>query len=156
MRVELDELDCRLLRELQQDNRLSMAELAERVNSSAPTCLRRVKRLRDEGVIVADVCLVDPATVGRRMTMIVQVTFERERADLVDLFRQSVLDCEQVSSCYYVTGDVDFVLTLHVTDMEEYEQIIERLFHSNSNIKQFKTLTSIRRVKFATRLPVGT
>lgn len=154
MPVDLDDLDRRVLRELQRDNRLSMAELAQRVNSSAPTCLRRVKRLRDEGVIVGDVCLIDPAAIGRRMTMIAQVTVERERADLIDLFKQSVIECEQVSACYYVTGDVDFVLILHVTDMEEYETLIERLFHSNSNVKQFKTLTSIRRVKFATQMPV--
>ncbi len=156
MPVALDDLDRRLLRELQRDNRLSMAELADRVNSSAPTCLRRVKRLRDEGVIVGDVCLIDPAAIGRRMTMIAEVTVERERPDLIDLFKQSVLDCEQVSACYYVTGDVDFVLILHVTDMEEYEMLIERLFHSNNNVKQFKTLTSIRRVKFATQMPVLT
>lgn len=154
MPVTLDDLDRRLLRELQRDNRLSMSDLAERVNSSAPTCLRRVKRLRDEGVIVGDVCLIDPAAIGRRMTMIAEVTVERERPDLIDLFKQSVIDCEQVSACYYVTGDVDFVLILHVTDMEEYETLIERLFHGNSNVKQFKTLTSIRRVKFATQMPV--
>lgn len=153
MSVHLDDLDRRILRELQRDNRLSMSELAERVNSSAPTCLRRVKRLRDEGVIVGDVCLIDPAAVGRRMTMIAEVTVERERPDLIDSFKQSVIECEQVSACYYVTGDVDFVLILHVCDMEDYEALIERLFHSNNNVKQFKTLTSIRRVKYTTQIP---
>lgn len=152
MPICLDELDRRILRELQRDNRLAMADLAERVNSSAPTCLRRVKRLRDEGVIVGDVCLIDPAAVGRRMTMIAEVTVERERPDLIDRFKRSVIECEQVSACYYVTGDVDFVLILHVSDMEDYETLIERLFHSNSNVKQFKTLTSIRRVKYTTQM----
>ncbi|MGE0239974.1 MAG: Lrp/AsnC family transcriptional regulator, partial [Parvibaculaceae bacterium] len=63
MAIELDELDRRILDRLQKDNRLSAHELAEAVNSSAPTCLRRVKRLRDEGVIIGDVCVVDPAAI---------------------------------------------------------------------------------------------
>jgi Lrp/AsnC family leucine-responsive transcriptional regulator len=153
MAADLDDLDRRILEELQKDNRVSMQDLAEKVHSSAPTCLRRVKRLREEDVIIGDVCVVDPAAIGRRMTMIVEVTLERERPDILDLFRQAVLGCEQISLCYYVTGDVDFVLILHVADMEEYEGVIDRLFHQNSNIKWFKTLISIRRIKHANRIP---
>lgn len=155
MATSLDELDRRILDELQKDNRVAMAELAERVNSSAPTCLRRVRQLRDSGVIVGDVCIVDPAAIGRRMTMIVEVTLERERPDIVERFKQAVLSCEQISSCYYVTGDVDFVLIIQVLDMEEYEGIIESIFHQNSNIKWFKTLISIRRIKSSTRIPLS-
>ncbi|MGE0239820.1 MAG: Lrp/AsnC family transcriptional regulator [Parvibaculaceae bacterium] len=154
MAIELDELDRRILDRLQKDNRVSAHELAEAVNSSAPTCLRRVKRLRDEGVIIGDVCVVDPAAIGRRMTMIVEVTLERERPEIVELFKQAVQSCEQISLCYYVTGDVDFVLIVHVADMEEYEGIIDRIFHQNRNIKWFKTLISIRRIKHASHLPV--
>ncbi len=154
MAIELDELDRRILDQLQKDNRLSAHELAEQVNSSAPTCLRRVKRLRDEGVIIGDVCVVDPSAIGRRMTMIVEVTLERERPEIVELFKQAVQSCEQISLCYYVTGDVDFVLIVHVADMEEYEGIIDRIFHQNRHIKWFKTLISIRRIKHASHLPV--
>ncbi|HTN97576.1 MAG TPA: Lrp/AsnC family transcriptional regulator [Nordella sp.] len=154
MAIELDDLDRRILDKLQKDNRLSTGELAEQVNSSAPTCLRRVKRLRDEGVIIGDVCVVDPSAIGRRMTMIVEVTLERERPEIVELFKQAVQSCEQISLCYYVTGDVDFVLIVHVADMEEYEGIIDRIFHQNRNIKWFKTLISIRRIKHSSHLPV--
>lgn len=96
MAVELDHLDRRILEELQKDNRISMAELAGRVNSSTPTCLRRVKRLRDESVILADVCVVDPVAVGQRMTMIVEVTLERERPEIIELFKQAVAKCDQI------------------------------------------------------------
>lgn len=154
MAVELDHLDRRILEELQKDNRISMAELAGRVNSSTPTCLRRVKRLRDESVILADVCVVDPVAVGQRMTMIVEVTLERERPEIIELFKQAVAKCDQISLCYYVTGDVDFVLIIHVASMEEYESIIERIFHQNANIKWFKTLISIRRIKHTSQIPV--
>jgi Lrp/AsnC family leucine-responsive transcriptional regulator len=154
MPVELDTLDRRILDELQKDNRISMSELAERVNSSTPTCLRRVKRLREEKVILADVCVIDPAAIGRRMTLIVEVTLERERPDIIELFKQAVANCDEISLCYYVAGDVDFVLIVHVASMEEYESIIDRIFHKNTHIKWFKTLISIRRIKHTSRISV--
>lgn len=154
MGVELDDLDLRLLKELQRSNQLPVSELAERVNSSAATCLRRMKRLRELGVIVADVSIIDPAMVGRSMTVIVEVTIERERPDLIDLFKKSVLRNERILHCYYVTGDADFVLLVHVADMEEYDAIITDLFHDNANIKQFKSLVAIRRIKSSTHYPV--
>jgi len=91
MALQLDDLDLRLLKELQRDNLLPVSELAERVNSSPATCIRRVKRLRTEGVIVADVSIIEPSMIGRTMTVIVEVTIERERPDLIDLFTKSVL-----------------------------------------------------------------
>lgn len=154
MAVELDDLDLRLLKELQKSNQVPIAELAERVNSSPATCIRRVKRLREEGVIIADVSIIDPAMVGRSMTVIVEVTIERERPDLIDLFKRSVLKNDRILHCYYVTGDADFVLFVSVTDMEEYDAIITDLFHENANIKQFKSLIAIRKVKSSTQYPV--
>lgn len=154
MSVELDALDLRLLKELQKSNQLPVAELARRVHSSPATCIRRVKRLRESGVIVADVSIIDPAMVGRSMTVIVEVTIERERPDLIDLFKKSVLRNERILHCYYVTGDADFVLIVHVADMEEYDAIITDLFHDNANIKQFKSLVSIRKIKSSTQYPV--
>jgi Lrp/AsnC family leucine-responsive transcriptional regulator len=152
MTLELDALDRRILDELQKNNRISMSALAKKVNSSTPTCLRRVNRLRENKVILADVCVIDPATVGRRIALIVEVTLERERPDIIELFKQAVENCEQISLCYYVTGDVDFVLIIHVSTMEEYESIIEKVFHINTNIKWFKTLISIRRIKHTSRI----
>lgn len=154
MPVQLDDLDLRLLRELQMSNQLPVSELAERVNSSAATCIRRVRRLREEGVIVADVSIIDPTMLGKSMTVIVEVTIERERPELIDLFKRSVLKNERIQHCYYVTGDADFVLFVHVADMEEYDEIITDLFHDNTNIKQFKSLIAIRKIKSSTQYPV--
>jgi Lrp/AsnC family transcriptional regulator, leucine-responsive regulatory protein len=155
MGVDLDELDLRLLNELQKDNKIPMAELSQRVHSSPATCQRRIKRLREEGVIIADASVVDPVAIGLGMTLIVEVVIERERADLIDSFKRKVLECDQITHCYYVTGDADFVLLLHVSNIEEYDSIVTRIFHDNKNIKQFKTLVSIRRIKSTTKLPVA-
>lgn len=154
MSVELDDLDLRLLKELQRNNLQPVSELAERVNSSPATCLRRVKRLRELGVIVADVSIIDPVMVGRSMTVIVEVTIERERPDLIDQFKKSVLRNERILHCYYVTGDADFVLLVQIADMDEYDAIITDLFHDNTNIKQFKSLVAIRRIKSSTHYQV--
>ncbi|QIE55098.1 Lrp/AsnC family transcriptional regulator [Pikeienuella piscinae] len=154
MPVQLDDLDLRLLRELQRSNQLPVSELADRVHSSPATCIRRVKRMREEGVIVADVSIIDPAMFGKSMTVIVEVTIERERPELIDLFKRSVLKNERILHCYYVTGDADFVLLVHVADMEEYDAIITDLFHDNTNIKQFKSLIAIRKIKSSTHYPV--
>ena len=155
MKIDLDELDLRLLDTLQQDNRIAMAELAVRVNSSPATCQRRIRRLREGGVITADTAVVDPAAVGYGMTMIVEVIIERERADLIDSFKRAVQECEHISQCYYVTGDADFILIVHVANIEEYDAIVSRIFHSNANIKQFKTLVAIRKIKSTSRIPIN-
>lgn len=152
---ELDDLDRRLLKELQVNNQMPMSELADIVHSSPATCIRRIKRMRDAGIIIADVSIVNPDALGRTMTVIVEVIIERERADLIEAFKRSVLKADQITHCYYVTGDADFVLFIHVANMDEYDQIISKLFHDNANIKQFKTLVAIRRVKQSTGYPTS-
>lgn len=150
--LELDDLDRRILKALQRDNQISMSKLAEEVSSTTPTCVRRVKRLRKQGAILADVSVINPLVAGSRMTMVVEVEVERERPDLIEGFKRLLLSSEEVLESYYVTGDIDFVLIVQVRDMEHYEQFINRVFYSSKNVKQFKTFITIRRVKYATSI----
>jgi len=150
--MQLDDLDRRILKVLQRDNQISMSNLAEEVSSTTPTCVRRVKRLRKQGAILADVSVINPRLAGSRMTMIVQVEVERERPDLIEGFKRLILSCDEVSESYYVTGDVDFVLIVQVRDMEHYEKFIDKVFYSSKNVKQFKTFITIRRVKYTTEI----
>src|SRR6516225_7566815 len=116
---ELDSLDRKLLDAVQRDNRLTTAELGERVGLSATACQRRLKRLRDAGVIEADVAIVSPRAVGRPVSMLVLVTLERERADIVDRFKASIRATKEVVIGFYVTGDADFALYVTARDMED-------------------------------------
>ncbi|RWB50283.1 MAG: Lrp/AsnC family transcriptional regulator, partial [Mesorhizobium sp.] len=100
----MDDLDRRILTALQKNNRLSFAELAELVGSSAASCMRRVNKLRVDGVIVADISLVDPKALGKSLAVVVTVELDRERLDLVDDFKRAMRAAKEVSQCYMVTG----------------------------------------------------
>ncbi|OWV93579.1 Lrp/AsnC family transcriptional regulator [Rhizobium sp. R693] len=152
--MELDRADVALLDALQKNNRLTSEELSELVNLSPTACQRRLKRLRAQGVIEADVSIVSPKAVGRPVTMIVLVSLERERADIVDRFKAAIRNTREVMIGYYVTGDADFLLVVTAKDMEGYEQFTRRFFYENHDIKGFKTLVVMDRVKASFALPI--
>jgi Lrp/AsnC family leucine-responsive transcriptional regulator len=148
--MEIDKLDRRILVRLQQDNKISNVGLAAEVGLSPPACLKRVKRLRDSGVIYADVALVNPELAGNKMTLMVSVEMERDRKDIYQVFRQSILHAPEVTQCYQITGSYDFVLIVCVADIQAYENFVERVLHTDLNIRKFHTSISIRTVKFTT------
>ena len=152
--AELDRVDAALLEAVQRNNRLTSEELAKIVNLSPTACQRRLKRLREEGVIEADVSIVSPKAVGRQTTMIVLVSLERERADIVDRFKASIRNTREVMLGYYVTGDADFMLVVTAKDMEAYEQFTRRFFYENHDIKGFKTMVVMDRVKAGFAFPI--
>ncbi len=150
----MDAFDRKLLGLVQRDNRLTADQLSERVGLSPSACQRRLKRLRDSGVIAADVSIVSPEALGRRLTMIVQVILEREQPDLIDAFKRSMRATPEVMQCYYVTGETDFVLILTVKDMQDYEDFTRRFFFENPNVLRFNTTMVMDRVKAGLQVPV--
>ena len=152
--LKIDAFDAKILAILQENNQMASHELAQRVNLSPASCLRRVKRLRAEGVIAADVSIIAPEVVGKRMTMIVLVTVEREQPQLLDEFRRSMMQIPEVTQCYYVTGDADFVLIVNVVDMQEYEAFTNRFLFENRNVRRFQTMLVMNKVKFTYQTPV--
>lgn len=149
----LDDIDRRILQTLQANNLLGMDGLGEIVGLSASAAQRRVKRLRDEGVIAADVSVVDPAALGRAMTFIVEVTLERENTAVFEAFKRRMREVPEVQQCYYVTGEGDFVLIITAADMAEYEALTARLFISDGNIKRYRTSVVMNRIKVSLALP---
>lgn len=150
--MQLDDLDRRILRVLQLDNRLSFAQIAELVGSSAASCLRRIKRLRDSKAIIADICLIEPKIAGKMITVIVTVELDRERLDLVDEFKRSMLATDEVTQCYMVTGIADFVLIVSVADVGAFDDFVKTKLYSNANIRKFTSMISLDRVKFEPRI----
>lgn len=151
---DLDDADLALLEAVQQNNRLTSEELAQRANLSPTACQRRLKRLRETGVIEADVAIVSPKAVGRHVTMIVLVSLERERADIIDRFKKAIRNTREVMIGYYVTGDADFILVITARDMEDYESFTRRFFYENHDIKGFKTMVMMDRVKASFAFPM--
>ncbi len=148
----LDRTDKAILNILQQDCSLTNVELAERIALSPPACLKRVQRLLREGVIGKRVAIVDPAKLGSRLHIVVEVFMERDRKDLHNAFMKHMQSVHQVKECYQVTGEVDFVLILEVNDMAEYDTLRDIIFYSNENVKSFKTLISMNRAKYDTQV----
>ncbi|WP_323118915.1 Lrp/AsnC family transcriptional regulator [Burkholderia alba] len=154
MPTELDTYDRKLLAELQQDARLPQGELGARVNLSAAAVNRRLKRLHDEGTIEKYTAVVAPDALGYPLTIVVEVEVANERIDLLDAMKQTFAACPQVQQCYYVAGEWDFVLIFAVRHMEQYTELTRELFFNNNNVKRFKTLVAMSRVKTGLAVPI--
>ena len=150
----LDRFDRLLLEELQINARRTAEQLAPRVGLSPAACQKRIKRLRDEGVIEREIAILSPAAVGRPLTVIVEVTLERERPEYLDAFKSRMRAAEEVMQCYYVTGDGDFVLILTMPDMTAYEAFTRRHFFEEANVARFRTLVVMDRVKVGLSVPL--
>lgn len=150
--MNVDRIDRHILKCLQLDNRISNQALAEEVGLSPPACLRRVRRLREEGIIMADVALLNPKLLGHTINIIVEVEMNRDQLDVHDTFMRKMQAAHEVTQCYQVTGDVDFVLVVLVSDMDAYEAFARRDLASDPNLRKFRSLISLRRNKFETAI----
>ncbi|MFZ6777931.1 Lrp/AsnC family transcriptional regulator [Undibacterium sp. Ji83W] len=149
---ELDELDKRILQQLQKDASLTNHELALRVHASAPTCLRRVKRLTDEGIISRQVALLDASKLGAGLTAIVEITLDHQATEKLVEFEQLVAQEGSVQQCYRVSQGPDFVLVIQVADMAAYHALAHRLFATHANVRNVRSFFSILRSKFETAI----
>lgn len=149
-----DSFDKNILRILQRNNLTTQREIAYSVNLSAAAVHRRIHRLQADGVIVANTAILSPAKVGRPISVIVELEVESERPEQLEQVKRSLSEAPEIQQCYYVTGDVDFIVIASVTDMSEYEQLTKRLFFSNPNIKKFRTYVAMDRVKASFEMPI--
>ncbi len=157
--ISLDSIDIRLLDALQTDSARSNQALAALVHVSPATCLRRVKRLVDSGLIERQVALISPdrlaAAQGHGLTAIVEVSLEHQGAERLDAFEARVAPDAAVQQCWRVTPGPDFVLVVHVRDMPGYQALVQRLFTSDSNVRNVKSFFSVKRAKFEPKLALG-
>lgn len=150
----LDNFDRKILAIMQQSNRTTSEQIAEQIGLSAAAVQRRIKKMREQKVIQADVSVVNPQTVGRPLTLLVQITLERERADLIDLFKKEMKLSPVVQQCYYVTGSADFILIITAKDMQDYEAFTRKVFFANRNIRSFTTNVVMDSVKSGLSVPL--
>ena len=153
-KIVLDELDRRILNALQDDSSQTNNDLALAVHASPPTCLRRVKRLVDAGVIERQVAIVSPQKIGAGLTAIVEITLDNQAAERQVEFEVLVAAESAILQCYRVSPGPDFVLMIQVADMPAYNALVHRLFASHANVRNVKSFFSIHRSKFETRIAV--
>jgi DNA-binding Lrp family transcriptional regulator len=156
--IDLDDIDFRLLDALQQDASLSNLELADRAHTSAPTCLRRVKRLRETGLIERQIAVLSAdrlaPVLGHGLCAIVEITLDRQGAELLDAFEARVGADATVQQCYRVSPGPDFVLVVQARDMPDYLALAQRLFTSDANVRNVKAYFSVKRSKFGAQIPM--
>lgn len=156
--IELDGMDLALLEQLQSDSSLSNLELAGKVHLSPPTCLRRVKRLRDAGLIAGEIAVLDPEllarALGHGLEAVVEVSLDRQGSEEQEAFEARVAADDAVQQCYRVSPGPDFVLIVYARDMPDYLALAQRLFTSDANVRNVKAFFSVKRAKFRPRIPL--
>ncbi|WP_344416395.1 Lrp/AsnC family transcriptional regulator [Amycolatopsis minnesotensis] len=150
----LDAVDLKILDRLQTDARTIAESIGAEVGLSAAAVQRRIKRLRQCGVIARDVSVLDQRVLGVPMTFVVSVEMERERIDVIHAFREQALADDAVQQCYYVTGQADFILVVVCRDMACFEAFTHRMFFDNPDVRHFTTSVAMDRVKVGLTVPL--
>jgi len=147
-----DAIDIRLLDALQADAAQTNQALAGSLGLSPATCLRRVKRLTDSGVIARRVALLSPEKLGHGLTAIVEVTLDRQSAEALAAFEGRAVAEAAVQQCHRVSPGPDFILIVQLADMAAYHALVQRLFTADANVRNVKSFFSVHRAKLETRI----
>ena len=148
----LDKVDRKLLNMLQKDNQTPTRTLADAVHISQPTCLRRIRDMREAGIIGADVAMIDPFALGYGMLAFLEVSLENQADERMQEFEERMNKEAEVMQCYFVSGDYDYFLVVHVVDMDAYYQFVRRAISGSGNVRHFQSRFPMKRAKFDTRI----
>jgi Lrp/AsnC family leucine-responsive transcriptional regulator len=153
--VELDRIDLRILDVLQRQGRLSNQEIAEQVALSPSPCLRRIRRLEELGVIRQYVALLDPARIGLGLLAYVSVKLEKRGQPPMEDFKARVQAWPEVVACYAMTGDMDYLLRVHVEDLEHFSRFVMEQLMKQPGVLDVKSSFALDRIKDTTALPLN-
>ncbi len=145
--MSLDAFDRKILKHYQRDTRIPAETIGAAVGLSATAVQRRLKRLRENGVITAEIAVLSPAALDQLVTCVVGIDLDRETAVDIDGFKARVLEHAEVQQCYYVTGPTDFILVTLTRSMEAYEAFTRRLLLEDPNVRSFTTYVVLDRAK---------
>jgi Lrp/AsnC family transcriptional regulator, leucine-responsive regulatory protein len=152
---KFDIADKRLLEAVQEDAHLTAEQLGAACGLSPTAALKRLKRLRAQGVIEREAAVISPRSLGYDIMAQVMVTLDREDRGVIDRFKQDIRNTPQIIQGYYITGDADFILTVVARDMDEYDEFTRDFFYDRHPIKTFKTCVVMSVVKTGGALPVN-
>ncbi|MCC7045321.1 MAG: Lrp/AsnC family transcriptional regulator [Alphaproteobacteria bacterium] len=152
--IDLDPIDRKLLSLLQRDARMANQDLARAVGLSPPACLKRVRRLREGGVILADTATIDPRALGYSVMVLAHVSMERPREDLGGAFERKLRAMPQVLQCWKVAGETDFVMLVCARSLDEYQQFARDVLASDMNLRDYRSDIVLAEVKPRAPLPV--
>ena len=153
--LKLDKIDHAIIDTLQNDGRISNADLADKVGLSQSACLRRVKALEQEGVIEKYVAVVDQRAADLPDNVFVQITVEKQTKELLTEFERIVRECPQIMECYLMSGDADYMLRVVVSDASDYERLHMDVLTTLPGVSQIKSNFSLRTVTKKNDIPFG-
>ena len=150
----LDATDWKILDRLQDDARVSNADLARAVNLSPSPCLARVRRLEEQGLVRRYVTLLDPVKLGLTVSVFIQVTLEKQIEPALEAFERAVRDRPEVMECYLMTGDADYLLRVVVADVPAFQRFIVDFLSRAPGVGNIKSSFALKQVKYQTALPL--
>jgi Lrp/AsnC family transcriptional regulator, leucine-responsive regulatory protein len=150
----LDDLDRRILTRYQTNTRVTASSIGEVIGLSAAAVQRRIKRMREQGIITNEIAQIDASAVGLPVTVVVHIDLERETLQLIDAFKAAMLAQPNVQQCWYTTGLSDFILIVRVASMAAYEQFSRNVLLSNKNVARFTSYVALVEVKSGFALPI--
>ncbi|MCJ2180764.1 Lrp/AsnC family transcriptional regulator [Novosphingobium album (ex Hu et al. 2023)] len=153
-KVDLDAINRNILRQVQDDGRITNQELSDRVGLSPSPCLRRLKQLEGEGVITRYVALVDPQMVGLGVTAFVRVRLDQQDDRHLAAFEDAVTGFSEVMECYLMTGDADYQLRVLVESLNAFEDFLRFKLTKIAGVAQVTTSFALRPVVYKTALPL--
>jgi Lrp/AsnC family leucine-responsive transcriptional regulator len=152
--IALDPVDVKILRHLQSDGRMSLAELAQKVGLSPSPCLRRVRILEKAGVIARYVAVLDQRAVGLPVSVFISIKLEKQREELLDRFSKTIARWPEVLECYLMTGPRDYLLRVVVPDLPSYERFLKQKLTRLEGIASIESSFALEQVKYTNVLPV--
>jgi len=151
----IDDFDRKILARYQWSTRVPAADIGREIGLSEAAVQRRLKRLRETGVIEAETARISPAALGFPVTCLVGVDLRDESMHELDRFKSRMMAYGEVQQCYYVTGQWDFMLVVLAASMESYEAFTREALLSDPNVQGFTTQVALERVKVGLELPLG-
>jgi Lrp/AsnC family leucine-responsive transcriptional regulator len=152
---DLDATDRRILEVLQTDARIANVDLAQQVNLSPSPCLRRVRRLEEEGYVRGYVSLLDPAAIGLPVSVFVQVSLEKQVDGALDEFERQILTHTEVMECYLMTGDSDYLLRVVAPDIAAFQRFLLDHLTRIPGVASIKSSFALKQVSYRTALPLS-
>ena len=150
----IDVIDRKIIGALQEDGRMTIQQLADRVGLSASPCARRVRLLEESEIIKGYVAVVDQANVGLPISVFVSIKLERQREEELDRFSQAVTRWPEVLDCYLMTGQRDYLLRIVVPDLASYERFLKDKLTRLKGVASIESSFALGQIKRSNVLPI--
>lgn len=152
---KIDSIDCQILEELQKDGKITIKELAQKLDLSSTPVFERVKKLENSGIIAHYTAVLDPDKLGKKLYAFAHISLKDHSKKLVEIFSDQIINIPEVLECHYVTGDSDIILKILLDDMEKYREFMMNKLFDMSNIAKIETFLSLSVLKKSNHISVS-